>query len=173
MDKYETFWRRFFAGLIDALVFLPIGVITVLLTLKGNTVLLIVGTILNHLSFYAYSVYFHWAKGQTVGKQLMDIRVVDQTETRLLTLGQSLMRDSVSIGLEVIGVAFFIYRITSITGFDPLTHDIVDYILDWTAIAWFLLELLTMLTNERRRAVHDFLAGSVVIKEEYWRARPH
>ena len=29
-------------------------------------------------------------------------------------------------------------------------------------LAWFLLELVTMLFNPKRRAVHDFIAGSVV-----------
>jgi uncharacterized RDD family membrane protein YckC len=30
--------------------------------------------------------------------------------------------------------------------------------------AWFVLELLTMLTNNKRRALHDFIAGSVVVR---------
>jgi hypothetical protein len=30
---------------------------------------------------------------------------------------------------------------------------------------WALLEFITMLTNKRRRAIHDFIAGTVVIKE--------
>jgi len=29
---------------------------------------------------------------------------------------------------------------------------------------WFLAEVLTMLTNEKRRALHDFIAGTVVIR---------
>lgn len=29
---------------------------------------------------------------------------------------------------------------------------------------WFVAEVLTMLTNEKRRALHDFIAGTVVIK---------
>jgi uncharacterized RDD family membrane protein YckC len=41
--------------------------------------------------------------------------------------------------------------------------------LDWLATLWFLLEIATMLTNEKRRAVHDFIAGSVVIRDEFWR----
>jgi uncharacterized RDD family membrane protein YckC len=31
------------------------------------------------------------------------------------------------------------------------------------AFSWFLLELITMLTNKKRRAVHDYIAGSVVV----------
>jgi hypothetical protein len=29
---------------------------------------------------------------------------------------------------------------------------------------WFFAEVLTMLTNEKRRALHDFIAGTVVIR---------
>jgi uncharacterized RDD family membrane protein YckC len=31
-------------------------------------------------------------------------------------------------------------------------------------LCWFLAEVITMLTNEKRRALHDFLAGTVVIR---------
>jgi hypothetical protein len=29
---------------------------------------------------------------------------------------------------------------------------------------WFLAEVLTMLTNRKRRALHDFIAGTVVVR---------
>lgn len=29
---------------------------------------------------------------------------------------------------------------------------------------WFVAEVLTMLTNEKRRALHDFIAGTVVVR---------
>jgi uncharacterized RDD family membrane protein YckC len=35
---------------------------------------------------------------------------------------------------------------------------------DNPVIWWTLIELITMLTNSKRRAVHDFLAKSVVIR---------
>lgn len=34
----------------------------------------------------------------------------------------------------------------------------------WIALGWFLVEIVSMLTNERRRAVHDLIAGSVVVR---------
>jgi uncharacterized RDD family membrane protein YckC len=35
------------------------------------------------------------------------------------------------------------------------------------ALVWILLELITMLANKKRRAIHDFIAGSVVIRTDY------
>ena len=32
---------------------------------------------------------------------------------------------------------------------------------------WTWSELIVMLTNRQRRALHDFIAGTVVIKKEY------
>jgi uncharacterized RDD family membrane protein YckC len=29
---------------------------------------------------------------------------------------------------------------------------------------WFLAEVLTMFTNRKRRALHDFIAGTVVVR---------
>jgi uncharacterized RDD family membrane protein YckC len=34
------------------------------------------------------------------------------------------------------------------------------------ALVWFVAEILTCLTNPKRRAVHDFIAGTVVVKTE-------
>ncbi|WP_255590049.1 hypothetical protein [Marinicella meishanensis] len=34
-------------------------------------------------------------------------------------------------------------------------------------MVWYWSELLVMLTNERRRALHDFIAGTVVIKKAF------
>ena len=36
-------------------------------------------------------------------------------------------------------------------------------------MGWFLLEIVTMTFNSKRRALHDFIAGSVVVKAS---ARP-
>ena len=35
--------------------------------------------------------------------------------------------------------------------------------LHWVQTAWFWGELLVLLTNEKRRALHDFIAGTVVV----------
>jgi len=32
---------------------------------------------------------------------------------------------------------------------------------------WGILEIITMMTNRRRRSLHDYIAGSVVIKTDY------
>ncbi len=37
----------------------------------------------------------------------------------------------------------------------------------WTTIivfGWWIAEIITMLTNEKRRAIHDYIAGTVVVR---------
>jgi uncharacterized RDD family membrane protein YckC len=167
-DKYDIFSRRFFAGLIDGLVLLPIGLL-ITFTRTDNIVVLIAGTFIMYSSAYVYSVYFHWQTGQTFGKKWMNIRVVDKDENRLLTFEQSFKRDSIYIFTETIGLIAISYQIAKL-GHLPSNDSLVSQILDWLGAVWFLLEIITMVSNKKRRALHDILADSVVIKEEYWKS---
>jgi uncharacterized RDD family membrane protein YckC len=40
-----------------------------------------------------------------------------------------------------------------------------DYIFAFFSMALFGVELITMFTNAKRRSLHDFIAGSVVIRK--------
>jgi uncharacterized RDD family membrane protein YckC len=73
------------------------------------------------------------------------------------------MRDSILLGLTAAGVAVEL----------PLLLGIVEggRALEWVLAAvsrsqllWFMAEILTMLSNRKRRAIHDFLAGTVVVR---------
>ena len=50
----------------------------------------------------------------------------------------------------------------------PETLQDISYISPWLFLAipmiWFVLEIVTMLTNDHRRALHDFIAGTVVVR---------
>ena len=41
-----------------------------------------------------------------------------------------------------------------------LETDLIAYVI----IAWYLAEAVTMLTNHRRRAIHDFIADTIAIR---------
>ena len=38
-------------------------------------------------------------------------------------------------------------------------------VFSWLSYAWMLSEVVTMLFNEKKRAIHDFIAGTVVVVE--------
>ncbi len=37
----------------------------------------------------------------------------------------------------------------------------------WISNIWIYGELIVLLTNKRKRAVHDFIAGTVIVKSKY------
>jgi uncharacterized RDD family membrane protein YckC len=39
----------------------------------------------------------------------------------------------------------------------------INEVLDWLYLIWTVSELVVLLMNEKRRALHDFIAGTVVI----------
>ena len=42
--------------------------------------------------------------------------------------------------------------------------DTASMVLGFVFIGWFLLEVITIMLNSKRRALHDFIAGSVVVR---------
>jgi uncharacterized RDD family membrane protein YckC len=169
MDKYDTFQRRLFAGFIDGLVFIPIYFLDSISKSLDDTPLIVLGLLISNASLYVYSILMHWKYGQTIGKMAMKVRVIDISETRLLSLKQSFMRDSVYVVFETLGLLFVIFQVIKLGHYDKVAMRFDDYYIDWFGFIWFILELVTMMTNDKRRAIHDFMANSVVINEEYWK----
>lgn len=166
--KYDTFWSRLSAGIIDGLVFIPVFFIDDWIKKSHNVPVLVVGIIFISSLTFAYSIISHWMFGQTVGKMVMKIRVVHVSEERLLSLREAFMRDSVYFALEVFGILVLASQIIQL-GQYPQSDTLVDSFLSWLGFFWFLLEIVTMLNNPKRRAFHDLMAGSVVINDDYWK----
>lgn len=178
MDRFKTFWPRFWAGLIDGfcvgvlqfVVFFPLGLLldVSLQAAKGPawpTALLFA---LAGFFPIAYSVFLHGRFGQTFGKMAMSIKVLHKDEERLPTYREALLRDIGLLGLHVAGVAMLLYRAVSgmpvSTPGVEATKTVVEVVLEHSSIAWFVLEIISMLTNEKRRALHDYIAGTVVVR---------
>ena len=167
MEKYRTFWPRFWAGFIDSLVFLPITLFDKYLSSpERGTVTLISWAIFSYSVFWLYSVLLHAAYGQTLGKRALHVKVMDASEERIPSLRQAFLRDSVYIILNVFSLVCFIYLVTThkhVDGQDLLENSLPGLIFGYASIGWFLLEIVTMLTNSKRRAFHDFIANTVVV----------
>ncbi len=163
--KYKTFWRRFWAGVIDGFVLLPFSfldsLISASITAKG---VLAIWFIISSFTYLAYSVLMHGKFGQTVGKMVTRVRVLDLSESKL-SMFQAFLRDSVAIVFTAILIAS--YLPTVINGVNPYAAQELSLwttVLRYTWSIWFSAEVVTMLTNKKRRAVHDFIARSVVTR---------
>ena len=166
MNKYSTFWRRFWAEWIDILVFLPWIILNHFVRrFNPTTVVLICWVVLYFVVFRAYKIVLHARYGQTVGKAVTRIRVMNVAENRLPTATESFLREIGSVILSGCILGYWIYLI-SIHNYSPKAIHAsvvlsVLYTLDW---GWIALELVSMLTNSKRRAIHDLIAGTVVVR---------
>jgi uncharacterized RDD family membrane protein YckC len=159
-NKYNTFWKRFFAGIIDGLVFFPFIIVEIIFPGINNTWSY---NLLYLVCWTLYLVIGHGKYGQTVGKRIMKIKVFDLDEKNIIGYKRAFFRESVWFFVSIAGI---IWMYSKTGDMNPATGEIiVDYydISMIVSIAWLIVELITMLSNSKRRAVHDFIAGSVVI----------
>ena len=164
--KYRTFWPRFWAGLIDGLVLLPLDYIDHRIWLKSSKIpslIILLWFLFNSLSFVTYSVLMHGYLGQTLGKMVCRVKVFDISEGRL-RFKQAIRRDIVPIILILVHLPFLIPTVFS--NINPFDQELSFSMLFFGSIIflWFLLEMITMFSNEKRRALHDYIAGSIVIR---------
>lgn len=148
--------RRIVAAIIDAVVLsVPGKAIEANMTLTPA-----VQAVLDNINTFlplVYSIALHYRFGQTLGKRIMGIKVLDVSETRLPTFRQAVLRDSVWLGLEVLGL---LLAVVEVGGLEWLGLVLVN-----ASFLWTILEITTMLLSPKRRAVHDLLAGTVVVRE--------
>jgi uncharacterized RDD family membrane protein YckC len=177
MNNYATFWQRFAALWIDVLVLLPLMVLQGLLesVSKGAALVLVIPMA---VAYAAYTIYCHGRFGQTVGKRVMGIRVVRTTGERI-GWREAWLRSSVELCFSALGVIGSFVALAAISDADYYgvgwmqraqnvgAHE--PAWLAWTGTAtqiWVWSEVLVMLFNKRRRALHDFIAGTVVTSEQ-------
>ena len=163
-EKYRTGLKRIWAAIVDAIVFMPFLLIDQwLFTSSQNSSLLFGWIIFTTFLPIFYSIFLHYKYGQTIGKWVAGVKVLDITEEKNINLRQSMIRDSVYLIIQIIAFCYFLLRALKennnavfFTGFNDFSTT--------PLFIWSLLELMTMLTNSKRRAVHDFLARSVVAR---------
>src|SRR5687767_4447174 len=161
--RYNTFWRRFGALLIDGLMFQALN-IAIPETDRGSSLGLVALVSAIGLIPIIYSTAMHARFGQTVGKMAAGVMVLDLSETRGPTWKQSLQRDSLSYGFAAAAFVLTAMTISMTTEGDRLAVIVFGFGLMFALLAWSLGEILSTLINSRRRSFHDLIAGTVVVK---------
>jgi uncharacterized RDD family membrane protein YckC len=163
-NKYATFSPRFWASIIDGVVISILSGIWIHLgTVMGGGIQTALGYI-DSVQFAIYSITLHTLYGQTFGKMALDVKVVDNISEKAITLKQAFLRDCVPV------ISLFLLLIASIFVLTNQTDETPQWIV-YSMLAfglsyflWHLLEIITMLFNDKNRALHDFIAGTVVIR---------
>ncbi len=172
--QYAGFWQRFGALMVDGFVLLPLMLSTAWASTESRAwaLLLIVPQSVLILGYY---VWFHARWGQTPGKMATHVRVV-RLDGSPIALRQALLRSAPDIFLGLLSAGA---RFVSLLQIPAAEYASLGWMgqarrlseieggwqwLGWLQITWVLSEVFTMLFNERRRAIHDFIAGTVVIR---------
>jgi uncharacterized RDD family membrane protein YckC len=170
-DKYRTLGRRFYAGLVDMTILmlveivLEVGLLLVsveyrypiwqLVSLPLNLVYPIVTTKL-------------W--GGTPGKLYFNLVVRTARGEAPISWWQSVVREAISIVSNLVnwGSVYYFYFILGLTSYSQFSnftsHSLFLQGFTVLASAVFFVELATANASATRRSVHDFLAGTVVLK---------
>ena len=91
-----------------------------------------------------------------------NLKVLKESDETKIGFNQAILRDIPYIILGFILWIYTSYRV--LIGEDTSISTGVAYFLFYAAMGWFILEFITMLTNDKRRAVHDYIAGTVVVR---------
>ena len=124
----------------------------------------------------AYPIVFHAHWGRTVGKMLAGIKV-RRLDGRTIGYREAILRSAVDLAFTV---AAFIALCVTVAQWPEPEWSSLPYIEKVTLIAtrdptaglvavlgevWVWSELVVLLLNEKRRAIHDYIAGTVVVVE--------
>jgi len=175
--EYAGFWRRLGSLIIDGFILIPLmGPIMWFWQMGGNSTPMefLISTIVTTLIGVVYHVGMHGKYGQTVGKMLMRIQV------RKLNFSQigyyeAFLRHSVNIALGIVSLIITAQTLFSVPPEAFIALNWQDratfistptpqYIMSIITQVWVWGEVVIMLTNRKRRAPHDFIAGTVVVR---------
>lgn len=168
MNKYSTTGARIGAAIIDGIIFIPFGFLNQYLTgmLDGKGGLFILWTIFTMFVYWFYSIYMHGKYGQTFGKMAMGVKIVTYPEELPITYRHAVIRDLPYFILYFAETCFLTAAIISPELTFNSAISLITQILSFATLGWFLLEIFSMLFNDKKRAVHDFIARTVVIKTD-------
>jgi uncharacterized RDD family membrane protein YckC len=166
MNRYATFWSRFLALVIDFFVLSPILIFTYYIKHHvQNAGILACAITLNYSYAAVYNVFMHARYGQTLGKMVTRVRVMNLSEERTPSFREAIMRDIYNIVACGLMIGSALYMIALHT-YSP--HAFVKTrlftILLYFGYGWILLDLIWLLRTQKRRALHDFIAGTIVVR---------
>jgi uncharacterized RDD family membrane protein YckC len=175
---YAGFWKRFCAGIVDAFVIMPFAFLFIWLESFDKNIAILI-TIPSTALFAMYHVYFNACFGGTLGKLAVEIRVAKPDGTKI-GWAEAWKRSSVDIGFALLMLCVEVWALTQVNGeqysataFAKRMHLLQSYYPSWFYIVtiaqnvWIWSEVVVLLFNKRKRALHDFIAGTVVIHKEF------
>lgn len=171
---YSRFWDRVGAALIDFLIMLPVVGIDYLFGSESRFFQLYMLVPVQVLTVFL-QIYMVVKYGGTPGKLLVGLRIA-KLDGAPVTVKEAVLRYSV---VWVMGLAIVAVTIMAAMGMSDADYSSLSYMERSVAISqrapligwisglmqvWIWGNIITVLANTKRRALHDFIAGTVVLR---------
>ena len=178
---YAGFWARFGSLLLDFIFVSPVVFAT--LFVNGLTRNAYFYTLIPGIVFGVwYNIYLPKRYGGTPGKIVSGIKII-RLDGEQIGWKEATLRHIV---LLVMAFLSSIVMIVCLLQADPETFSSLSWLkrteylmtfspgffafYNWSSNIWIYSEFIVLLTNRRKRAIHDFIAGTVIVKEKYHEA---
>lgn len=167
-NRYKTFWRRFWAGFLDGLLLLiPSMIFAVAMSGAGLETALASPVFDLGASILAivYVVFMHARYGQTLGKMAVGVKVVRVNDEGPLSIARATLRNFVAVGYFVLAVvAMFIVETPGVDAEEAVEPPMALVVIGAAWMAVGAANVITAIINRRRRALHDLVAKTIVIR---------
>jgi uncharacterized RDD family membrane protein YckC len=162
MEKYETLGRRFGALILDSLILIPVNLVVSFLTvlMSWSPGILTVSSALGGVISVSYYILMHYQYGQTLGKMVMKVKVLDDSEGAI-NFGQAVIRS-----LPQLIPAMFAVSFSTADRTDNLSASVVGTLISGLVSIFWIADVIVCLVNDKRRALHDFIAGTIVVRTD-------
>ena len=159
MDKYETLGSRILAVFLDGLILMFASIAVLLFVIRIGGWLAENAATLTALFSLSYYVLLHYYFGQTLGKKIAKVKVVDLSE-KPVNFGQSVIRSLPHLILVMFSISF--------STADKLygQHEEMFWVLQGAVWVYSLVDIGFFMVSVKRRALHDFIAGTVVVRTD-------
>lgn len=177
---YAGFWLRLGSLLLDAVIYSPF--ILLIEYINGFSRIAYFFTLPVSLTlFFFYYVYCVKKWGGTPGKLILNLKIV-KINGRPIDWREAVLRHCISIIYSIVGVIFMTIALSQISDelFDKLSYvqrglliasisPVSIRALNLANNIWILSELVVLLFNKRKMALHDYIASTVVIRGLYFK----
>ena len=158
MEKHETLGKRFGAMILDFFVLVPVTIVITFVLVFIDRHLIALSSILSGFISVLYYILMHYHYGQTVGKMIVNVKVLDASEASI-NFGQSILRSLPQLIPVMFAVSFS-------TADNSETAEFWARTVYAFSGAFYLIDALVCAASEKHRALHDFIAGTVVVRTD-------
>lgn len=163
MEKYTTFVPRLVALLIDSFIMLPIAIFDDWFRQAEYQPLFYYFWIpLSAAVFPVYMIFMHGKYGQTLGKMYMNVKVVKAENEESISFKHAVIRELPQLIFNISSVTLGIVFLGENPDSERMKMSLGVF--RFFTFIWAMADITTFFSNPKRRALHDFIAGTVVVK---------